>query len=709
MSTNSKEMELAIKIAGKIDPSFRKAMSSANSSVSSFSDKAKKVAGIAAAGIGAITAAAVTAGTALYNVGKSFDDAYDIIRVGTGATGEALAGLEQDANSVYKSVPTTLENCGTAVANFNTLLGVNGFTLQGLAKQAIQVSNILDDDLTGVIDASSRAMTQWKVPTSEMGSEMDYVFKVCQSTGVGFSDLMGSMQSYGAALQTYGYDFKGAATLLGSVSKSGYDVSAVFAGMKTGAANLAKEGFSSLAEGMETYTKKIQGASTDTEALAIAAKVFGARAATTMSAAIRSGALSVEDLQAALESNSETINTASEDTYDFTERWQLMKQQLQTAIQPAATELFSKLADKMPEITSDMQKVLPVLGAVAEAVVDILDSTVKGGEWIIKNLPTITAAVATIVGIIAANKIGAAIKSINTIFGMGTYIKAMLGAVKGGVLGLFKVIAANPVGMIIAGIGLLVTAFIYLWNNCEGFRNFWKNLWVSVQNVFSAVSAWLKNAWQDVWTFLTTDPTIQALVAMITGVFNGLQTIFGGLIDFIVGVFTGNWSQAWSGVVSIFSGIWSTITSVFKVPINGVIKLLNWFISKINTISIGPLPNWKILGEYAGAKVGFNIPQISYLANGGIVTQATNAVIGEGAEPEAVLPLSKLDAVLQQRGLGGTTNNDNHTGGVTFAPVQNFYGSVSKDDVSKANAESFEQFKRWMKQYEADRRRKVLA
>lgn len=702
-------MELAIKIAGKIDPSFRKAMSSANSSVSSFSDKAKKVAGIAAAGIGAITAAAVTAGKALYNVGKSFDDAYDIIRVGTGATGEALAGLEQDANSVYKSVPTTLENCGTAVANFNTLLGVNGSTLQGLAKQAIQVSNILGDDLTGVIDASSRAMTQWKVPTSEMGSEMDYVFKVCQSTGVGFSDLMGSMQSYGAALQTYGYDFKGAATLLGSVSKSGYDVSAVFAGMKTGAANLAKEGFSSLAEGMETYTKKIQGASTDTEALAIAAKVFGARAATTMSAAIRSGALSVEDLQAALESNSETINTASEDTYDFTERWQLMKQQLQTAIQPAATELFSKLADKMPEITSDMQKVLPVLGAVAEAVVDILDSTVKGGEWIIKNLPTITAAVATIVGIIAANKIGAAIKSINTIFGMGTYIKAMLGAVKGGVLGLFKVIAANPVGMIIAGIGLLVTAFIYLWNNCEGFRNFWKNLWVSVQNVFSAVSAWLKNAWQDVWTFLTTDPTIQALVAMITGVFNGLQTIFGGLIDFIVGVFTGNWSQAWSGVVSIFSGIWSTITSVFKVPINGVIKLLNWFISKINTISIGPLPNWKILGEYAGAKVGFNIPQISYLANGGIVTQATNAVIGEGAEPEAVLPLSKLDAVLQQRGLGGTTNNDNHTGGVTFAPVQNFYGSVSKDDVSKANAESFEQFKRWMKQYEADRRRKVLA
>ena len=227
--------------------------------------------------------------------------------------------------------------------------------------------------------------------------------------------------------------------------------------------------------------------------------------------------------------------------------------------------------------------------------------------------------------------------------------------------------------------------------------------------MFSAVSAWLKNAWQDVWTFLTTDPTIQALVAMITGVFNGLQTIFGGLIDFIVGVFTGNWSQAWSGVVSIFSGIWSTITSVFKVPINGVIKLLNWFISKINTISIGPLPNWKILGEYAGAKVGFNIPQISYLANGGIVTQATNAVIGEGAEPEAVLPLSKLDAVLQQRGLGGTTNNDNHTGGVTFAPVQNFYGSVSKDDVSKANAESFEQFKRWMKQYEADRRRKVLA
>ena len=65
--------------------------------------------------------------------------------------------------------------------------------------------------------------------------------------------------------------------------------------------------------------------------------------------------------------------------------------------------------------------------------------------------------------------------------------------------------------------------------------------------------------------------------------------MLSGIIDFVGGVFTGNWARAWNGVKNIFSNIVSGFAGIFKAPINAIISGINSFIGGLNKIKI---PNW---------------------------------------------------------------------------------------------------------------------
>ena len=120
--------------------------------------------------------------------------------------------------------------------------------------------------------------------------------------------------------------------------------------------------------------------------------------------------------------------------------------------------------------------------------------------------------------------------------------------------------------------------------------------------------------------------------------------MLSGIIDFVGGVFTGNWARAWNGVKNIFSNIVSGFAGIFKAPINAIISGINSFIGGLNKIKI---PNW-VPG--VGGR-GFNISKIPKLAEGAVVSKATPAIFGE-AGTEAVIPLQRntkgLDLIAQK-------------------------------------------------------------
>lgn len=167
------------------------------------------------------------------------------------------------------------------------------------------------------------------------------------------------------------------------------------------------------------------------------------------------------------------------------------------------------------------------------------------------------------------------------------------------------------------------------------------------------------------------------LFASVAEVVAGILKALGGVIDFIVGVFTGDWKRAWEGVKNIFKGVLEALVGIAKVPINGVIALINGMIrgiiSGVNT-AIGVLnhlkikvPNW--VPKIGGSTWGFTIPtmtapQIPYLAKGTVVPRNAGefaAVLGDNKrETEVVSPLSTMkqammDALKESGNNGGSS------------------------------------------------------
>jgi hypothetical protein len=212
---------------------------------------------------------------------------------------------------------------------------------------------------------------------------------------------------------------------------------------------------------------------------------------------------------------------------------------------------------------------------------------------------------------------------------------------------------ANPIFWVIEAIIALVAVFVILWNECEGFRNFWITIWGAIKTAFSAVWEFLKEgaaavagffigAWESIRTVWN------GVGSFFSGVWAGIQKAFSSVTSWFTKVF----KTAWEGVKrvfstggKIFSGITEGIADIFKTVVNGIIsginviiaapfKTINGFLNMIRNISfMGISPFKKLWGQDP-----LPVPQIPMLAKGGIVDSATLAMIGERGR-EIVLPL----------------------------------------------------------------------
>lgn len=113
----------------------------------------------------------------------------------------------------------------------------------------------------------------------------------------------------------------------------------------------------------------------------------------------------------------------------------------------------------------------------------------------------------------------------------------------------------------------------------------------------------------------------------IANIVSNVMQIFQGLIDFITGVFTGNWSQAWEGIKSIFSGAVGGLGEIIKAPLRAVVSAVNTVIGGLNKLKV---PDW-VPG--LGGK-GINIPLIPGFAKG--TERTPNTFIAGENGPELI-------------------------------------------------------------------------
>lgn len=214
-----------------------------------------------------------------------------------------------------------------------------------------------------------------------------------------------------------------------------------------------------------------------------------------------------------------------------------------------------------------------------------------------------------------------------------------IGEFANNVIGLFQSIWDNVINPIVTP---FLETLSWLWEehiskwveSIGGFIGKLVNGALEIYNGFiHPIVTWILDFLSPVWAFISNYIIGKwgTTVAFIGDRVSSIIGIFGGLIDFITGVFTGNWKKAWNGVKAIFKNIIDGLVGIFKYPINLIIDGINSFIAGLNKVKV---PDWVPI---VGGK-GINIPKIPKLARGAIIEKPTVAMIGE-AGTEAVMPL----------------------------------------------------------------------
>lgn len=581
----AKELTAVISLAGKVDRSLDAAFTSVNKKVNSlkqsFDTKMvdrfgattyKRMKGVAI-GVAAATAVTVKAGQAAYKLGGQFDEAYDAIRVGTGATGKALKGLEGDFKAVYGSVPTSMGDAATAISDYNTRLGYTGKSLQEVSKQAIAVSKMTGENLSGTIESTSKAFQAWGISAKNSGSAMDYLWKVNQTTGIGFNKLTQSVTKSAPAFQQMGFSFKQSTALIGQLDKAGVDSSKAIGALTKATTGWAKSGMSAQ-EGLKKTVTQIKNAKNAQEGLSIAAETFGSKAGPQMYKAIRDGTFDIQNFQKQMDASSETILKAELETArDFPEMAQIMKQNFQLALEPLGTAVFSGMAEIGPKMVTIVQKLAPMVANAFTALVPVITTVFDTIADVIEQLgpsliDTIMAVCNLIVAIFKALSpiLPSIIKLIGSVLTVLSPIISLLAQLIQIILPPIVSILSHVISLVngIMTVALKIVGGIlkFIVKALETIKQVVHDVWDGIKNFLSGIWEGIKTVATTVW-----DAIKNAVTGPVQAAENILSTIWTNIKNFATAV--------WSAIVGAATSLWNSIKSAMTAPINAAKGVLS--------------------------------------------------------------------------------------------------------------------------------------
>ena len=366
-----------------------------------------------------------------------------------------------------------------------------------------------------------------------------------------------------------------------------------------------------------------------------------------------------------------------------------------------------------------IKNIFSVVGSVLGGFFRVAWSIIKGVwsvavlyfQMIWNNIKVVFSAVGNVIGAFFRTA-WEIVKSVWNV--VGAYFQMIFNTIAG----IFSVIASVLTGDFAGAWEAIKSIF-------AGFGAFFQTLWNSVVSIFSTVGSFFGTVFQEAWN-------------LITGVFGNVVTFFSGIWESIVGIFT-------EIGVAISDAISGAVKGAINAVISGAAGIINGFIAAIN-IAISAIN--AIPGVSISKLSPLSVPQ---LATGGIVSDPTLAMIGEGSQSEAVVPLDTLwdnlssfvDSALNRQGgaiitalkllsermddmligsnqipvpalvdgiTGVGSSRDDNTGQtegitVTYAPVYHFEGTPTKDDIVQAEKESQSEFDKKMEQWLKRKRR----
>lgn len=276
------------------------------------------------------------------------------------------------------------------------------------------------------------------------------------------------------------------------------------------------------------------------------ADAMGYASADELGESLRNGTVSMDEFMGTITKlNTEGLNGFQ----SFEEQAKNSTGGIATSITVAKTQIVKGVADIIKGINdglaqANLPSISEIIASIGRKAKEVLDVVADKLPAIISFLKTIAPILTPILAAVMAFKV------------VGTII-SLINAAKTAMLALNVALAANPIGLVIAAIAGLVTAFVTLWNKSEAFRNFWIGLWEGLKKLFED--------WVNGFKLM-----VESLKSVFSLVINWFNTkiqywinIFRGVINFITGIFTGNWRQAFNGLKQVASAFINSLLNSF--------------------------------------------------------------------------------------------------------------------------------------------------
>ena len=470
------------------------------------------------------------------NFGESIEDVAEsmaTVRTNTKLTGEELEKTTEYALLIRDTFGFEVNESVRAVNAMMTQFGINAEEAYNLIAQGAQNGLNQNDDLMDVIN-------EYSVHFSQLGLTSEEMFTMLSS---GAETGTFSVDKLGDAVKEFGIRVKdGSDSSREAFEYLGYDADSLFQIFNEGGQEASEmtrilmDELASMPDGVEKTTAGVALFGTmweDLGATAIGAlSGFSSDLDYTRDALTDINNIKYDDIGSALQGLGRTLET--------------------DVVAPLGEELKPVVEDAIEVVKANAPQIKEILATVVKKVGEFVGFIVNNGD-----------AIVSILGAIGAGFVAWKVASMIT--GVVNAIKAFKVANEGATIAQWAMntaMNANPIGIIIGAITALVTAFILLWNNCEGFRNFFINLWEQIKVAFQAFIDWISPAIE----------IIKELFSLLGGkikeVWDNILVSLQPLIDAITGAFQSAWDlikTIWDLVSPYFSAIWEYIKAVFVV------------------------------------------------------------------------------------------------------------------------------------------------
>ena len=247
----------------------------------------------------------------------------------------------------------------------------------------------------------------------------------------------------------------------------------------------------------------------------------------------------------------------------------------------------SQLKESFKMIAIDIgETLIPILKDLMEklkGVVSWWSNLSEGQRKLIVDIGLFIAALSPV--LIIGGKLISAVGTIMTII---PKLSGLLTTVKGAFAALNAVMAANPIILIIAAIAALVATFIYLWNNCEEFRQFWIDLWENIKEV--AVTVWnaIRDFCVEAWNAIKTTAVNvwTSIKDFFVNLWNTISTTVTNVVNGIANFLTTAWNNIKTGISNILTAIGTTVSNIWnsiKTTISNVVNTIKTTVTTVFT------------------------------------------------------------------------------------------------------------------------------